>query len=188
MAGFHRSLQAGAMIEGEQHVVDRRAVCHISASLGDGSRRLSSSHETAALSTLRWGGIEPCGAGGCVFSGHWELRLACRNTLFGKRQDPGSGSTGISGSSLLKWLNSPYRPALPEGIRGRLVPPLSRQLIGASPSGKAVDFDSTIRRFESSRPSQPLANKIRHFLNLPDFILTARHGLILMLCFRCVRQ
>ena len=25
---------------------------------------------------------------------------------------------------------------------------------GASPSGKAVDFDSTIRRFESSRPSQ----------------------------------
>src|SRR5207249_2002359 len=26
--------------------------------------------------------------------------------------------------------------------------------IGASPSGKAVDFDSTIRRFESSRPSQ----------------------------------
>ena len=26
--------------------------------------------------------------------------------------------------------------------------------VGASPSGKAVDFDSTIRRFESSRPSQ----------------------------------
>ncbi len=26
--------------------------------------------------------------------------------------------------------------------------------IGASPSGKAVDFDSTMRRFESSRPSQ----------------------------------
>ncbi len=70
---------------------------------------------------------------------------------------------------LLKWLNSLYRPALPEGIRGRLVPPLSRQLNGASPSGKAVDFDSTMRRFESSRPSQDLANKIRHFLNLPDF-------------------
>lgn len=26
--------------------------------------------------------------------------------------------------------------------------------IGASPSGKAADFDSAIRRFESSRPSQ----------------------------------
>jgi hypothetical protein len=26
--------------------------------------------------------------------------------------------------------------------------------VGASPSGKAVDFDSTMRRFESSRPSQ----------------------------------
>jgi hypothetical protein len=32
-----------------------------------------------------------------------------------------------------------------------------------------VDFDSTIRRFESSRPSQILANEIRRFLNLPDF-------------------
>src|SRR5208283_3613034 len=30
--------------------------------------------------------------------------------------------------------------------------PLSR-IIGASPSGKAADFDSAIRRFESSRPS-----------------------------------
>src|SRR6202022_4203372 len=59
-----------------------------------------------------------------------------------------------SGSSLLKWLNSLYRPALPEGIRGRLVPPHPGQSVGASPSGKAVDFDSTMRRFESSRPSQ----------------------------------
>jgi hypothetical protein len=31
-----------------------------------------------------------------------------------------------------------------------------------------VDFDSTMRRFESSRPSQYLANKIRYFLNRPD--------------------
>jgi hypothetical protein len=116
-----------------------------------------------------WGGIEPVGAGGCVFSGNWELRFARRNTLSGKRPNPGSGSTGISGPRLLKWLNSLYRPALPEGIRGRLVPPLSRQLNGASPSGKAVDFDSTMRRFESSRPSQDLANKTRHFLNFPGF-------------------
>jgi hypothetical protein len=61
-----------------------------------------------------------------------------------------------SGSRLLKWLNSLYRPAVPEGIRARLAAPLSRKLIGASPSGKAVDFDSTMRRFESSRPSQPV--------------------------------
>jgi putative endonuclease len=30
-----------------------------------------------------------------------------------------------------------------------------RDPVGASPSGKAPDFDSGIRRFESSRPSQP---------------------------------
>jgi hypothetical protein len=56
--------------------------------------------------------------------------------------------------SRLKWLKSLYRPALPEksaaGWSGRF----SIQPVGASPSGKAVDFDSTIRRFESSRPSQ----------------------------------
>ena len=33
-------------------------------------------------------------------------------------------------------------------------PAAFRLRFGASPSGKAVDFDSTIRRFESSRPSQ----------------------------------
>ena len=32
-----------------------------------------------------------------------------------------------------------------------------------------ADFDSTMRRFESSRPSQDLANQIRRFLNLPGF-------------------
>ena len=38
---------------------------------------------------------------------------------------------------------SPVRPArTPSGV------------VGASPSGKAADFDSAIRRFESSRPSQ----------------------------------
>jgi hypothetical protein len=55
---------------------------------------------------------------------------------------------------LLKCLNSLYRPALPDGFAAA-----SRQsvpVVGASPSGKAVDFDSTIRRFESSRPSQQI--------------------------------
>ena len=62
--------------------------------------------------------------------------------------------------SLLKWLNSLYRPAGPEGIRGKASPAAFRTAIGASPSGKAVDFDSTMRRFESSRPSQHSANWI----------------------------
>ena len=57
-----------------------------------------------------------------------------------------------SGPSLLKWLNSLYRPALPEESARAL--PLSCWVIGASPSGKAGDFDSPMRRFESSRPSQ----------------------------------
>jgi hypothetical protein len=63
MAGFHRSLQAGAMIEGEQHVIDRRTVGHIGVSLRARSRSLPSSHETAVLSTLRLGGIG-CGETG----------------------------------------------------------------------------------------------------------------------------
>src|SRR3984893_4190469 len=74
-----------------------------------------------------------------------------------ERPKGASDSTSIHPSSLLKWLDSLYRPAWPEGIRrGSLVPPLSGPSDGASPSGKAVDFDSTIRRFESSRPSQPV--------------------------------
>jgi hypothetical protein len=32
-----------------------------------------------------------------------------------------------------------------------------------------ADFDSTMRRFESSRRSQHLPNKIRHFWNRPNF-------------------
>ena len=57
-------------------------------------------------------------------------------------------------SRLLKYLNSLYRPALPKG--NPQGPSCRFPAVGASPSGKAVDFDSTIRRFESSRPSQPL--------------------------------
>ncbi len=89
--------------------------------------------------------------------------------LYIKRASCGSDSTRIQGSSLLKWLNSLYRPAVPEGIRRDAGPAAFQPAIGASPSGKAVDFDSTIRRFESSRPSQDLVNEIRRFLNLPDF-------------------
>ena len=37
--------------------------------------------------------------------------------------------------------------------------------LGASPSGKALDFDSSIRRFESSRPchfNDPIAQPVEH--------------------------
>src|ERR1700676_1083052 len=71
------------------------------------------------------------------------------------RKAGGFDSRRIQPHSRLKWLNSLYRPALPEENRGNaIVPPLSSRVNGASPSGKAVDFDSTMRRFESSRPSQ----------------------------------
>ena len=46
MAGFHRGLQARAVIEGQQHVVNRRAVGHGGVSLWDGNGGLPSSHET----------------------------------------------------------------------------------------------------------------------------------------------
>ena len=89
--------------------------------------------------------------------------------LYMERGECRWNSTRIHRSSLLKWLNSLYRPAVPEGIRRDAGPAAFQPAIGASPSGKAVDFDSTIRRFESSRPSQHLVNEIRQFLNLPDF-------------------
>ena len=44
------------------------------------------------------------------------------------------------------------RRALWSGRRGRQ--PGIKSGVGASPSGKAADFDSAMRRFESSRPSQ----------------------------------
>jgi hypothetical protein len=44
--------------------------------------------------------------------------------------------------------------ACPAARRGRR--PGIKSCIGASPSGKAADFDSAMRRFESSRPSQPV--------------------------------
>jgi hypothetical protein len=67
-----------------------------------------------------------------------------------------------SGSRLLKWLNSLYRPGVAGGNPRRLSSrTFSGQSVGASPSGKAVDFDSTMRRFEPSRPSQPFRRSAR---------------------------
>ena len=87
----------------------------------------------------------------------------CRNRplgcLAGRMASRVRYSTGFSASTLLKWLNSLYRPALPDGSFGKAQVFLVLPAVGASPSGKAVDFDSTIRRFESSRPSQPVRRK-----------------------------
>ena len=155
MPGLHGSLQAGAMIEGQQHVVDRRAVGHDRVSLADWEQQAAVFPRNRAALNSPGGEIEPCGAE--------------RQGIFRRRRPGLQGEvfhfkaiksrvrfSPNSGDRLLKWLNSLYRPALPEGIRAGYRPPLSRQSIGASPSGKAVDFDSTMRRFESSRPSQPV--------------------------------
>jgi hypothetical protein len=49
--------------------------------------------------------------------------------------------------------------------------------IGASPSGKAADFDSAIRRFESSRPSQCLQRLRLSALELCSHMSApCRHG------------
>ena len=42
--------------------------------------------------------------------------------------------------------------------------PISRPInfIGVSPSGKALDFDSSIRRFESCHPSQKARSKLKY--------------------------
>jgi hypothetical protein len=155
MAGFEGGLQAGAMVEGQQHVIDRRAIGHDRGLAStEESSGLPSSHETGLVSTPRgvrrvgperseWCDLGPESSG-------WRVENA-HNIKSG---NPEVDWDENSWFSRLKWLNSPYRPALPEGIRAAIVPPLSRQVIGASPSGKAVDFDSTMRRFESSRPSQ----------------------------------
>ena len=159
------------MIEGQQHVVDRRAVGHVGSRIRIWCGGPPSSHETGGLSTP--------GGNGAVAS-RKTLYFRAKASSGSPKETPQfrekkarSDSTRNSGSSLLKSLNSLYRPAVPEGIRGRLVPPFSERAIGASPSGKAVDFDSTMRRFESSRPSQPLAQPEgvgAHPSKLPHFI------------------
>src|SRR6185437_11419295 len=72
-------------------------------------------------------------------------------------------STGISGD---KSELGPVRLRL-VAAAGKVAPTrdlaASCSRIGASPSGKAADFDSAIRRFESSRPSHATATACRPF-------------------------
>ena len=65
---------------------------------------------------------------------------------------------------------------------------LTGPVLGASPSGKAVDFDSTIRRFESSRPSQDYQAISGAFLASRSFILNRLRALIPNGSFRLVRK
>jgi hypothetical protein len=60
----------------------------------------------------------------------------------------------------LKWLQAGYRPGVARGNPRGYRPAAFQTAFGASPSGKAVDFDSTMRRFESSRPSQRTFNPL----------------------------
>src|SRR5260370_34448326 len=125
-----------------------------------------------------------CPRNGCSLNALWRLKLSLAarggTRMFGRKGTLSREETpylkGMKcrlqfnrnlASSLLKWLNSLYRPALPSGNRASPVPPRSEESDGASPSGKAVDFDSTIRRFESSRPSQP----VRRLETLPPDLL-----------------
>jgi hypothetical protein len=62
----------------------------------------------------------------------------------GRRRDQASGMVGL-GRENRRVITL---PALREGRAD-----LSRRHVGASPSGKATDFDSVIRRFDPSRPS-----------------------------------
>jgi hypothetical protein len=64
------------MIEGQQHVVDRRAVGHDGVSLFGRNSRLPSSHETAVLSTLRRMKLSPAELQGNVFPAERKSGLA----------------------------------------------------------------------------------------------------------------
>src|SRR5664279_5460416 len=112
MAGFHGGLQARAVMEGQQHVVDRRAVGHVGVSPRVWSSGPPSSHETGLLSTLRW--LEK-GAGsgpGRAFSGEVDAGSREENASNKGVEPPFRFNRNGKGSSLLKWLNSLYRPCL----------------------------------------------------------------------------
>ena len=60
----------------------------------------------------------------------------------------------IQKKGIAKWLNLCYNKPVSEGGR-------STSYIGMSPSGKAPDFDSGIRRFESCHPSHFKSHTVR---------------------------
>ena len=168
MAGLHGGLQARAVIEGQQHVVDRRAVGHGGVSgLSGRERRAAVFPRNPRLSQLPGGEIEPGRE-------RRDDRDLDRNSpgspadySISRAKRAGAGSAGNSADRRLKWLNSLYRPAVPEECPASTVSPHSRPAVGASPSGKAGDFDSPMRRFESL-PPQPGIARFREYPSLDE--------------------
>ena len=85
------------------------------------------------------------------FAGIAQLveQLTCNQQVGGS--SPLSGT--ISSGGVAKWLNAADCKSVPQGsvVRIHLSPPLK---IASSPSGKASDFDSDMRKFESCRGNQ----------------------------------
>ena len=90
--------------------------------------------------------------GGLISGWFIGLLLAVtRETVCDGRTLAGSLAVRYWGRAVADWPASHYGPAVAGGS-------LETNGIGASPSGKAADFDSAMRRFESSRPSQMISN------------------------------
>ena len=71
------------------------------------------------------------------------------------KHDTGSSGNGWEDVAGRRASHAPESGPKLNALRAPLAVP---RRIGASPSGKAADFDSAIRRFESSRPSHAFAD------------------------------
>jgi hypothetical protein len=117
MAGLDGGRKPGAMVEGEQHVGNRRAVGHgdVSHLAGSGGRGAPSSHETPVVSTLRPDWPPRPGRLGLFRTNGRPVRAGKLAHFTAARMAALSGPN--SASRRLKWLNSLYRPSWPEEIR-----------------------------------------------------------------------
>src|SRR5579871_74570 len=128
MAGLHRGLQAGAMVEGKQHVIDRRAIGHGFKGLAWRMTIAVIPRNDTPLNSLPVAALRQSAPGR-------HRRLA--KTPNGRSpSSPGRTrvSTGISASSLLKELDCLYRPAGPnesfgEGACHPVFRPLGRRQV-----------------------------------------------------------
>src|SRR5712664_623420 len=96
---------------------------------GTGNGRLPSSHETGRLSTLQGVKSSRAEQRDRAFSGERQPGLQGEVSHFKAIKSRVRFSPN-SGDRLLKWLNSLYRPALPEGIRAAIVRRFPDSLLG----------------------------------------------------------
>ena len=147
MAGCNGGLEARAVIEGQQDVVDRRAVGHGVTPDGTIGRRLPTKPVASQLSQ----------------EGNWAApRRGARPFRPGRRRNvtlllDGPNRPGRfrrkSSLGLLKWPNSPYRPALSENrVRRQASAPSGIGLLGRS---QAVRQRILIPPFGGSIPPAP---------------------------------